>query len=77
MHESKNVQHVPILASIMVGLFKLEALYTSPETLLRDRQWRSILDSPVIQRNLVGLVIDEARCVKSGTLLLCTSVYML
>ena len=42
----------------------VQLVYISIETLLRDHQWRAILDSPVIQGNLVWLVIDEAHCVK-------------
>ena len=50
------------LLSVMAADFQL--IYISPETLLTDREWRDVLQSPLFQKNLVGLVIDEAHCVK-------------
>ena len=43
---------------------KYQLLYMSPESLLTDERWRDMLLSPVYQEHLVGLVIDEAHCVK-------------
>lgn len=50
------------LLAVMAGDFQL--IYISPETLLTDHEWRDVLRSPLFQKNLVGLVIDEAHCVK-------------
>ena len=50
------------LLSVMAADFQL--IYISPETLLTDHEWRDVLRSPLFQKNLVGLVIDEAHCVK-------------
>ena len=50
------------LLSVMAADFQL--IFISPETLLTDHEWRDVLQSPLFQKNLVGLVIDEAYCVK-------------
>ena len=42
----------------------VQLVYISPETLLKDHQWREFFRSQVVQENLVGLVVDEAYCVK-------------
>ena len=47
-----------------------QLLYLSPETLLRDKEWREILQSPTYQENLVALIVDEAHCVKKWNVLL-------
>ena len=44
------------------GVYQI--VYMSPEALLTDEQWRDMLLSPVYRENLVGLVVDEAHCVK-------------
>ena len=36
----------------------------SPEALLADDRWRYMLMSPMYKENLMGLVVDEAHCVK-------------
>ena len=41
-----------------------QLVYMSPEALLTDEQWRDMLLSPVYHENLVGLIVDEAHCVK-------------
>ena len=43
------------------GQFQL--LYISPESLLRNPQWRELLLSKVYRENLVALVVDKAHCV--------------
>ena len=48
--------------AVVTGEFQL--IYISPETLLTDLEWRDILQSPLFQQNLEGLVVDEAHCVK-------------
>lgn len=43
---------------------KKQLIYMSPESLLSDvGEWRDVIQSPVFQSNLVGIVIDEAHCV--------------
>ena len=47
---------------VMAGKYQL--VFMSPETLLGSERWRDMLVSPVYQHNLVGLIVDEAHCVK-------------
>lgn len=54
-------QDVDVLKGVKKGQFQL--LYISPESLLRNPQWRELLLSKVYRENLVALVIDEAHCV--------------
>ena len=37
-------------------------VFTSPECLLGNGQWRSMLSSD-IYKNLIGIVVDEAHCI--------------
>ena len=50
------------LGKVCSGEYQL--VYTSPEALLTDEQWRDILLNPVYQEQFVGLIVDEAHCVK-------------
>ena len=43
----------------------LELLYISPENLLNNQKFRSMLISPSYADNMVALVVDEAHCVKT------------
>jgi len=43
----------------------LQLLYISPENLLNNRKYRTMLLSPAYAKNLVALVVDEAHCVKT------------
>lgn len=43
---------------------KYQLVFTSPESLMSSVWWRDVLLSPVYQDNLVGLIVDEAHCVK-------------
>ena len=43
----------------------LELLYISPENLLNNRKFRSMLISSSYADNMVALVVDEAHCVKT------------
>ena len=54
-------QDVDALEGVKKGQFQL--LYISPESLLRNPQWRELLLSKVYSENLVALVVDEAHCV--------------
>ena len=38
-------------------------IFMSPESLMGCCKWREMFRSPVYQRNLVGLIIDEAHCI--------------
>ena len=50
------------VADVCEGKFQI--VYINPESLLTDVRWRDMLLCPVYQDNLVGLVVDEAHCVK-------------
>ena len=39
-------------------------IFFSPELILRNETWRDMITSSVYRDNLVGLVVDEAHCVK-------------
>ena len=41
-----------------------QIVFVSPESLLKDTEWRDILQSPIYQENLICVAIDEAHCVK-------------
>ena len=41
-----------------------EILLISPESLLTSKDWRDMLQSPVYKEQVVGVVVDEAHCVK-------------
>jgi len=43
----------------------LQLLYISPENLLNNKRYRSMLLSPQYSKNMVALVVDEAHCVKT------------
>ena len=43
----------------------LELLYISPENLLNNRKFRSMLITPNYAENMIALVVDEAHCVKT------------
>ena len=38
-------------------------VFSSPESLLGNGRWQSMLSSDVYQKNLIGIVVDEAHCV--------------
>ena len=50
------------VAAVCSGAYQL--VYMSPEALLTDQRWRDMLLSAIYTENLVGLVVDEAHCVK-------------
>ena len=41
-----------------------QVIFFSPELILRNETWRDMITSSVYRDNLVGLVVDEAHCVK-------------
>lgn len=51
-----------VLARVKNGEFQL--LYISLESMLTVLHWRQMLQSTVYQKNLVGVIIDEAHCVE-------------
>ena len=51
-----------LAGSVCSGNFQL--FFLSPESLLTDGRWRDMLQSVVYQERLVGLLVDEAHCVK-------------
>ena len=51
-----------IVEDIKQGYY--EILFISPERLLTSEDWRDILQSPVYKEQLVGVIVDEAHCVK-------------
>lgn len=48
---------------------KYQVIFFSPELLLNDEVWRDMLQSSMYRENLVGLIIDEAHCVKKWCIL--------
>ena len=42
---------------------EVQLLYISPESILRNLQWRKMLLSDTYQANLVAVVVDEAHCI--------------
>ena len=54
-------QDVTAMKAVREG--KCQLVYISPESLLRNPQWRDMLQSTVYQSHLVGLIIDEAHCI--------------
>lgn len=43
---------------------QVQLVYISPESLLQNRRYRSMLKSRAYQERMVAFVIDEAHCVK-------------
>ncbi len=41
-----------------------QLIFTSPEALFTTTQWLDTLSSELFQSNLVGLIVDEAHCIK-------------
>jgi bloom syndrome protein len=54
-------QDVDAMEGVKKG--NIQLLFISPESLLSNPQWREMLLSPVYQKNLVALIVDEAHCV--------------
>ena len=46
---------------------KFSIIYISPELLLKKGKWREMLRSDLFQQRMVGFIVHEAHCVKSGT----------
>ena len=54
-------QDIDAMTNVRKGLVQL--LFISPESLLSNPQWREMLQLPVYQEKVVGLVVDEAHCI--------------
>ena len=52
-----------IVAKVLRG--DLQLLYISPENLLNNSNFQSILLSSQYKKNIVALAVDEAHCVKT------------
>ena len=44
---------------------RCQLVFVSPELLLCNRRCREMLRSEVYRKNLIGVVVDEAHCVKT------------
>ena len=44
---------------------KVQLVFISPENLLHNPRFRTMLTSPVYKEHLCAFVVDEAHCVKS------------
>lgn len=49
-------------ANISKGMYQV--IYTSPEILLANKEWSDVFQSSALRQRLVGVVIDEAHCIK-------------
>ena len=57
-----ELQHdLQSLHSVKEG--KVQLLYVSPESILRNTQWREMLLSDIYKANLVAVAVDEAHCI--------------
>ena len=54
-HDLKSIENV------QCG--RVQLLYISPESILRNPQWRDMLLTDVYQENLVAIAVDEAHCI--------------
>ena len=53
--------HDTIREGITQGHYQI--IFTSPERLLADKEWRDIFQCELLHECVVGLIIDEAHCV--------------
>ena len=61
---SQGDKHNTELVEAVLG-GKYQIVFLSPELLLTELRWREMLRTDVYQKNLVGLIIDEAHCVET------------
>ena len=54
-------QDIQAMSTVQKG--QVQLLYSSPESILCNPQWRDMLQLEVYQRNLVAIVVDEAHCI--------------
>ena len=67
-------QDIDAMTNVRKGLVQL--LFISSESLLSNPQWREMLQLPVYQEKVVGLVVDEAHCSFWPESLSCRSMFM-
>ena len=60
---SNRKQHAVYIGSVK-RIVKFQLIFTSPESLLTNLNWRDMLQSPIFQEDLVAFVVDEAHRVK-------------
>ena len=51
-----------IRENITQGCYQI--IFTSPERLLADKEWRDVFECELLREYVVGLVVDEAHCVQ-------------
>ena len=51
-----------VKTKIVSGFYNF--IFTTPEVLLTMKEWRPVFQSPLVCERLVGIIIDEAHCVK-------------
>lgn len=61
IYASKDLDDESI-GEVCIGKYQL--VYISPESIINNYQWHDMLANPVYQKHLVGLIVDEAHCVK-------------
>jgi len=59
----ENESDPSITQRVIAG--QVQLVFITPENLLLNRKFREMLCQQVYQQNLVGLVVDEAHCIKS------------
>ncbi len=59
----ENQEDPTAVKNVLRGVVQL--VFISPEALLRNRTYRSMLLSRAYKQHLVALVVDEAHCVKT------------
>ena len=42
---------------------EMNIVYSSPETVLGNDQWREMVSLPIYQRNVTAGTVDEAHCI--------------
>ena len=50
------------ITAVLNGMVQL--VFISPENILNNRKFRTMLQKDVYQKNMIALVVDEAHCVK-------------
>ena len=60
--DSSDPNHHIMRKQILEG--KCQLVFISPESLFTGRRWREMLREEPYLSNLVGIVVDEAHCVK-------------
>ena len=55
-------EDVSTTSNVLCGRYQL--VYMSPESLLCVLKWREMFRSPIYEKNLVAIVVDEAHCVR-------------